>query len=443
MIESEVKEVKKMKRTPFLLFVILFPFCLFVVDVNAQDKKEQERSDEKAESVKKKLKDIEVAVLYENITDPVRGTDEMVKILKETGTEFVFRAFWRWGPCPNKVEDIPSRTVRRRYSLRGYYYENLEKVIKKLKQELPNLLICGAVPAQILARQAVFNPLTGEVIRYPKTWKMALDPSRWGLKMSKKEFQTRFGKTHFWVDKDAEPEDYDPEKVPAYFPDITNPDFQELLLAWAKRQIDAGADCIWIDMLFAQAKFLYRLSGDFDHKSVKETWRALCKVVDELHAYGKKHDKPVYVGSWGSAIYFPHKPPKLDFITVSPSSREVRTLKLNAPKWDERLKKIREKFNDIPVFAFIDWAGSTKTPLGQFSQVLSKEQQCRFIEMADEFFTKRGVMFVYPVHGGWMGNDAKILSFGRSRVYDSLAPEFNTYPTIKQLAEKKRKEEKP
>jgi len=31
-------------------------------------------------------------------------------------------------------------------------------------------------------------------------------------------------------------------KLRAYFPDITNPTFQDLLLSWAKKQIDCGAD---------------------------------------------------------------------------------------------------------------------------------------------------------------------------------------------------------
>jgi hypothetical protein len=49
-------------------------------------------------------------------------------------------------------------------------------------------------------------------------------------------------------------------------------------------------------------------------------------------------------------------------------------------------------------------------------------------------FSKKRIIFVYPVHGGWMGDKAEIRSYGKSRVYDSLAPEFQTYETIKELA---------
>jgi len=39
-----------------------------------------------------------------------------------------------------------------------------------------------------------------------------------------------------------------------------------------------------------------------------------------------------------------------------------------------------------------------------------------------------------------MEQDAKILSFGKLKTYDALAPEFQTYETIKKLAKSKKKE---
>jgi len=68
---------------------------------------------------------------------------------------------------------------------------------------------------------------------------------------------------------------------------------------------------------------------------------------------------------------------------------------------------------------------------------LTKEEQEEFLRKSDDFFSRRNVIFVFPVHGGFMGQDAKILSFGKSRVYDSFAPEFETYETIKELARDK------
>jgi hypothetical protein len=380
------------------------------------------------------LSGVEVAVLYQRVTDGVRDLDEVIAILEETHAQLVFRGFWRWVPCPNRCEDLPPGRLRERCELRGYSYEHLEEATSRIKGELPGLVFVGAVPAQIVQRRAVWNPKTGEIIRYPQTWELALAPGKWGLPMSEEELQCRFGKTHFWVPWDLDCALYDPAGAAAYFPDLTDPEFQELLLSWAARQIDAGADAIWIDMLFRQAAMLARLAGDMDHPAVRETYEAIYEIVDWIHGYGAGRGKRIYVGSWATAAMFPHPPPALDFVTVSPSAREVRELSLDGEGWDERLAAIRRVHGDIPILAFIDWASTTGTPLGQFSQVLSPEEQREFLRLAGAFLSARGVVFVYPVHGGWMGNDAEILSFGVSRVYDSLAPEFRTYGTIVELA---------
>ncbi len=49
--------------------------------------------------------------------------------------------------------------------------------------------------------------------------------------------------------------------------------------------------------------------------------------------------------------------------------------------------------------------------------------------------------FVYPIHGGDMGptREVKRLSYGKFNWYDSIAPEFQTYETIKELAQNKSK----
>jgi len=60
------------------------------------------------------------------------------------------------------------------------------------------------------------------------------------------------------------------------------------------------------------------------------------------------------VGSWPNAAYFPYPPLNLDFVTMSPSGKEVMEMKLNQARWNEKLKTIKRKFGDIPIFAFID-----------------------------------------------------------------------------------------
>jgi len=386
------------------------------------------------------LSKIKVAILYEPITryKPFNRTvEDIMKVLNETGADFVFRCFWRWNPCPETPEQLPPGKLRERCKYVGYYYQHLEQVISAIKASMPDIILCGAIPAQILHSRLVWNPVTGEVISYPETWEMALDPGKWGIPVEKEEFQCWFAKTHLWVPKDLDWRDYDPAEVLAYFPDITNPKFQELLLSWAYKQIDCGVDAIWIDMLFAQARFLAKMTGDMHHEAVRESFEAACWIVDSIHEYGLSKGRYIYVGSWPGAIYFPYTPPKLDFVTISPSSREVFYMEFNETRYEEMLTSIRNVWGDIPVFAFIDWAATTKTPLGVFSQNLTKDEQRAFLRIADEFFQARGINFVYPVHGGWLGANATVKAFGKFNVYDSQAPEFDTYETIVELAQKK------
>ncbi len=75
-----------------------------------------------------------------------------------------------------------------------------------------------------------------------------------------------------------------------------------------------------------------------------------------------------------------------------------------------------------------------------FSQELSREEAREFLRKADEFFSEKGIIFIFPVHGGDMGRlgvEVKKLSYGRFNWYDSIAPEFQTFETIKELALKK------
>ncbi|RLG96123.1 hypothetical protein DRO37_00095 [Candidatus Bathyarchaeota archaeon] len=58
-----------------------------------------------------------------------------------------------------------------------------------------------------------------------------------------------------------------PEDENYIFPDILNPKFQDLILSFAKSQIDAVVDALWLDDLFWQAGAFYRLVGD---ESIKQ-----------------------------------------------------------------------------------------------------------------------------------------------------------------------------
>jgi len=442
-----------MKRTYYLLLVLLPAISLAGAWRN--------QSISKAE-VKQGLSKVKVAVLYENITDGVlidRSIEETINILKETRTDLIFRGFWKWLPILNSPDSIPPELLelapegttleQAAEALRksGHYYKELERWITAIKEEIPNIIFVGAIPTQTLGR-IEYNPLSGKVYSTEETWGMALDPHKWNIKNSdtlvtKEGFQSWWYGVHPYggrIDK------YDWQKVPAYFPDITNPTFQDLLLSWAKKQIDCGADGIWIDMLHTQAKLLAQMTRDVNHPSVKESMDAASKIVDAIHEYGDSKGKYIYVGSWNgpfvwaevAGLKFPYSPPNLDFITTSPLNQEILDMKLDSARWAMEIPAQKKIYANIPVFAFLDWAfDSSQTVM--FSQKLSSEEQREVLRTFDSSFTKMGVNFIYPLHGGYMGKGeiTTKLAWGKYRTYDALAPEFDTYQTIKELAQSK------
>jgi cell fate (sporulation/competence/biofilm development) regulator YlbF (YheA/YmcA/DUF963 family) len=390
-------------------------------------------------TAKARLARVKVASVYESVTDgPLfgRSTDDVVNIFKETKTDFIFPGWWRWLPAPETPDSIApelleflaeeknlsKEQVATTIEKKGYFYKKLQDSITLIKKENPGIIFVGGIPAEkvnIIEQ----NDITGEIYGTEATQKMALDPKKWGIDVSKEQIQQKL-------------KDFFNLKY-AYFADITNPDFQELPLSQAKRLIDSGADAIWLDALFAQARALEKITGDPEHPAVKESYEAASRIVDEIHKYGySKYGKYIYVGTWWHFVELPYPAPDVDFITMSPSPQEIKQKSLDQDLWETKITEIRGKLGDVPIFAFIDWAGDN-AQIAIFSQKLSKEEQKVFLRQSDDFFTKMSIKFIYHVHGGDMGPSATRLSFGKFYFYDSLAPEFETYETIKELAQKK------
>ena len=237
-----------------------------------------------------------------------------------------------------------------------------------------------------------------------------------------------------------------------FFPDLTNPEFQKIFLERIYKQIDAGVDAIWIDMLYMQAQLMRLLTKEPNHPAVIESYKAAKKIVKKIHKYGERKGKHIYVITWVSVIRgksiigVPKKYVNVDAAMVSPSPDEIKdkfTGKIgnfNEELWKELVKKFKKEYK-IPIFAMIDYGGPGRTPLYVFSQELSKKEAKEFLRKADKFFSQKGIIFIYPLHGGDMGRKEmriKKLSYGRFNWYDFLAPEFETYEMIKKLAQSKK-----
>jgi hypothetical protein len=213
-------------------------------------------------------------------------------------------------------------------------------------------------------------------------------------------------------------------------------------LSWAKKQLDCGAEALWIDMLYRQATLLAQMAGDLHHPAVRESLAAASQIVEGIRRYGEERGRRVYVGSWVGPFVlaelkgkgFPYDPPRVDFVTLSPTIEEVLQKRLDEEKWTRAQALVRAKYGEIPLIAFIDWSFD-ESPLVAFSQRLTPQEQRETLREFDRTFRELEVLFAYPVHGGFMGRNATKLSFGWSYKYDSLAPEFGTYETIRELAE--------
>ncbi len=368
-----------------------------------------------------KISNIKVAIVYESIIDQIRDINSVADLVKETGADYIHRGFFRW---------MGMAEIERKYDV----YEILTKGIETIKKKNPNVLVGGALAAQEI-NKVEHNPVTGEIIPEEKTWEMALDPQRFGFNMTKEELHEKY-----W------------EKTGSnkyVLPDITNPDYQQLFLSFAKKQIDSGIDAIWIDGLYVQAGILARLAkkggkDPVNHPGVKASFEAASRIVDEIHKYSRSKGKEIYVGSWSYTGWYElgipkDFYPKLDFVTMSPSVKEIENKELNKDKWQKEIRTTKEIYgNSISIVVFIDWAFTKDTPLGVFSQTLNKKEQKDVLRDFDEFFSKNGIIFAYPLHGGFMGRDATQLAFGKYYKYDALAPEFETYETIKELAQSKK-----
>jgi hypothetical protein len=390
------------------------------------------------------LSQVKVASVYERISDGVsygRSTSDMINIFKETNTDLIFRGFFRWESVP----EFPGASMKgynRSYvtdkAKIGYTYQQLGDAISQIKAAKPDILFVGAIAAQRL-NNIEFNDKTLQSYNQSQTWAMAFDPAKFNItNLNKTMVQCTIGQSLRVINSTARcPQGYDPLTASAYFPDITNEEYQVLLLSYAQKQIDLGADAIWIDMLYTQAGYLTQTTGNPNDPAVKASYDASSKIIDLIHEYGEiKYSKHIYVGTWTTFSGLPYTAPDVDFVTVTLDSQDIKDGFIDN-KWNSLKKTINNKVGTVPIYVFIDWNGTAVSPMGVFSQSLTPERQSAWLKSADAFFTGEGMTFVYPVHGGGFPMNSTRLSYGKFPVYDSVSPEFRTYRTIKSLAQNK------
>ena len=452
------------------------------------------------------IKNVKVVVWYQYLTGGRvigRSDEEAIKILKDLNADLV-RGWWRWQPLPFSSKDeqfkkIFGKEKFEKLVLSGQTWEDYENIVKLFKKEMPNSLFMASFGLQFIPRAKDRDPITGEIIGREKAWQMAFDPQKHGFKMSKAEYQCIQAKRRHWVRKDIKcrevSEEFVKNNLSVYWGDPTNEDWQNFAFHIAQKLIDGGADAIWIDQYLnpsANAIALHCLeeqgtiencnfSKALEDERVRKIIEAQREFIDRIRKYGLSKGKYIFVGSWGvlgkieapqESILIRDVVPNYDFVVTTISPEEIYEKKINSQRWKEIAKKHREIFGDIPMFVWFD-TGYYYSPMHIFSQYLNKTEQAEFLEIADKFFVDLSkkenltVVFVYPISGQMMGpwkeNERKILSFqcccetcknkclipGDQKEkcgfgsYDALAPEFETYETIKKLAKSKKEKRLP
>ncbi len=402
------------------------------------------------------ISNIKVAVQYRIVTDGRkfrRSLNDVINILKETKADFVFQGWLTQWPLPEDLSSVPPE-LRAKFAKEGYTYKRLKKAVSEIKKKIPDIIFGGGVQAEYLYPEEVQGSQPDE--QRDKAWDMALDPKKWNINYSRAKMQAYWAKRWGFIENDAFTNEEElKEKMQYFFPDITNKDFQKILLNKIYRQIDAGVDAIWIDMLYVQPTILKQLTNNENHPAVRESYEAIWKIVNSIHRYGFNYGKNISVISW-VVIHRGDKvirlvPPEwcnIDAAMTSPLPEEILAIDDTGKRtiggfrvdvW-KRVVRILEQEYSLPTFARLDYGGIGRTPLSVFSQELTKSEAIQFLKKADDFFTDMGIIFIYPLHGGTMGRPGKVanLSYGRYNWYDALAPEFDTYETIKELAQAKK-----
>ena len=385
---------------------------------------------------------IENPVHYQRLNDAVnlegdaqRSVEEVAQILKELNADFVMQGVFRYSPCADTCSRWDTKREQEKCKKWQYAYDLMAEAVDIVKSEV-GVKVGGGTPIEFFwAEQWDSEIEFNKWLTRDEVWKYALDPSSFGLSISKKDFQKWFWK-RFSGEDVADPK----KEMDFYLFDPTLSDVQNLLADILEAQINCGIDAFWWDMLLLPVTALLEYGISVEHTAIQEVFKG-CKSIA---SFTKK--KVTHIG-WSYykleedyGVFTKYGKLPLDACVDLISSREVTFMSMSNARWNKIQQHVREIYGDITHFARLDY-GSGRTGLYVFAEELTVEEANEFLTIAENFFQQRGVLFILPVHGGNPCDSSQIsqglcpkLAYGQYNWYDSLAPEFDTYDTIKSIA---------
>jgi len=381
-------------------------------------------------------------VHYQRLNDAVnlegdaqRSVEEVAEILKELNADFVMQGVTRYKPCVDTCSRWDSLKKQEKCKKQQYAYDLMAEAVDIVKSET-GAMIGGATCIEFFwAEQWDSEIEFNKWLTRDDTWELALDPSSFGLSVTKEEF-------HMWYYKYKTGEDItDPKNELSYYIfDPTLSDVQNIYADILEAQINCGIDFFWWDILLYPVIALLDFGVPPEHTAIQEVYKGCKKIA----SFTKKKVKHL---AWGFSrlesecgLFSKYGAVSLDYCLSMISGKEVKNMKMNDDEWDAIQQHIHNIYGDVPHFARLDFA-SGRTPMYIFAEELTVEEANKFLTIAEDFFQKRGILFILPVHGGNPCDPTQIaqgkcpnLAYGQYNWYDSLAPEFDTYETIKSIA---------
>jgi len=384
---------------------------------------------------------------YQRLNDAVmlspparRSVETVARIIKDLHADFVMQGVFRYYPCV----DTCSRWLRWNAPKREkciekqYAYDLMARAVDVVQSET-DAIIGGGTPIEFFwAEQWDSEIEFNKWLSREDVWKLALDPRKFGLPVTKEKFQAWFWK-RFTGKTVSNPK----KEMDFYLYDPTQSDVQNMLADILEAQLRCGVKAFWWDMLLLPVAALLYYGVPVEHTAIAEVYNA-CKQIAKGTQRKARHISWSYWQLEHSyRLFSRYGALPLDICVVMITTKEVKNKKMDDKRWNYIQGIVKKLYRDTPIFARIDY-GKGRSPLYVFAEELSMAEANAFLEIAENFLRKRNVHLILPVHGGNPCDPQQIkrgrcprLAFGKYNWYDSLAPEWRTYPVIKAIAYKR------
>lgn len=389
---------------------------------------------------------LQKAILYEDLRNTPRTTEETVQIVADTGAELILRSATRWDND----------------SFHGTYGDILRNNISAIKSRFPDTKIIGNVYWQVIGR-GERDDITGKIWTDQEVYNlMVFNPQKYGIdSITKCQYNCY----------DYSCECLGPGEVQGryrYIPDMSVPEVQTLFIHQVQRMLELGCDGVWIDWTIFNAYFVRQMGGS--ESTIQYFVDSVLYTIEEIRKLRTKDGKIPMISSWiipsNDIKYYRNSPywhdNFYDFVTIgAPYVDEIKEIK-EKQNYDEMINNVKDHHNGVPIIAYIDWWWYNH-PMWYFSQwhpgytdtttdcchqdnfIKRHNFQISVLRYFTEFFKSKGIIWAYPIHCPSCSTDTcpgKITpdsgmcctkAFGIGNYYDALAPEFQTYSEIVRL----------